>query len=63
VLLERLKLIFELAKKTFIKSHGHSADRNEIFTYVNENYSEDLIKNELKEDYLLLSRFVIKILL
>ena len=41
-------LLSEIAKITFIESHGHSAKLEDINTYVAEKYNEAILKNELQ---------------
>jgi len=40
-------IVAELAKKSFIESHGHSAKPEEIDNYITKNYSYDSIREEL----------------
>jgi ribosomal protein S18 acetylase RimI-like enzyme len=44
------QLLSELAKLTFIESHGHCAKTEDINRYVTEKYSTDVIKAELSDD-------------
>ena len=41
------KILAQLAKKTFIESHGHSAKEKSISNYLNKYYTEEAIKIEL----------------
>lgn len=41
------QLLSELAKLTFIESHGSSAESEDINFYVTEKYSDDIFKQEL----------------
>ena len=43
------KLLAGIGKKTFIESHGESADKKEIDTYVNEKNSCDFFQHELAD--------------
>ena len=43
------KLLSELAKLTFIESHGNSAESEDINFYVTEKYSEPIFKQELND--------------
>ena len=40
-------LLSEIAKLTFIESHGHSASPEDVNTYVAEKYSPGILKEEL----------------
>lgn len=40
--------ISEVAKQTFIESHGRSAPPEEINNYISEKYSEEVLKTELR---------------
>lgn len=40
-------LLSDIAKRTFIESHGHSAAPEEINSYVTEKYTTDIMKEEL----------------
>ncbi|MEO8406585.1 MAG: GNAT family N-acetyltransferase [Chitinophagaceae bacterium] len=42
-------LLSELAKITFIQSHGHSVEKEDIDSYVTEKYSEAILKQELSD--------------
>ena len=43
------QLLSELAKLTFIESHGNSAGSDDIKLYVAEKYSNDVLKKELED--------------
>jgi ribosomal protein S18 acetylase RimI-like enzyme len=43
------QLLSEIAKITFIESHGNSAELEDINNYVAENYSDDIFKKELQD--------------
>jgi ribosomal protein S18 acetylase RimI-like enzyme len=43
------QLLSELAKLTFLESHGNSADLEDINTYMTEKYSPDVFKEELSD--------------
>ncbi|MEI9909106.1 MAG: GNAT family N-acetyltransferase [Bacteroidota bacterium] len=43
------QLLSEIAKLTFIESHGSSAKTEDINVYVNEQYNTDVFKKELSE--------------
>jgi ribosomal protein S18 acetylase RimI-like enzyme len=43
------QLLSEIAKQTFIESHGHSASAEDINTYVTEKYRPHVLKEELSE--------------
>ncbi len=47
--IKEAQLLSEIAKRSFIESHGHSADPAEINTYVTEKYSLDVFKAELSD--------------
>ena len=40
-------LVAELAKTSFIESHGHSAQPGDINSYITKNYNDDSIREEL----------------
>jgi ribosomal protein S18 acetylase RimI-like enzyme len=42
-------LLSELAKITFIQSHGHSAGKEDLDSYMTEKYREDIFKQELSD--------------
>jgi ribosomal protein S18 acetylase RimI-like enzyme len=42
-------LLAELAKITFLQSHGHSAEKEDLDSYMTEKYSEDIFKQELND--------------
>jgi diamine N-acetyltransferase len=42
-------LLSELAKQTFIESHGHSASPEDINSYVNEKYTTNVLEKELSD--------------
>lgn len=42
-------LLSGIAKETFLESHGNSAKAEDINNYVAENYSEDILKQELND--------------
>ena len=42
-------LLSELAKFTFLESHGHSAKETDIQAYVREKYTEAILKKELQD--------------
>ena len=46
---EDYQLLSELAKLTFIESHGNSAKPEDINSYVTEKYSNDAMKDELSD--------------
>ena len=43
------QLLSEIAKITFIESHGNSAELEDINNYVAENYSDNIFKKELQD--------------
>ncbi len=43
------KVLVELARQTFVESHGRSALKSEIDSYVNEKYSFDVFNSELAD--------------
>jgi ribosomal protein S18 acetylase RimI-like enzyme len=43
------RLLSEIAKLTFIESHGSSAKSEDINLYISEKYSEDIFKKELSD--------------
>ena len=44
-----LRLLSMLAITTFIESHGHSASANDIDSYVEEKYNDDVLGKELSD--------------
>ncbi|MRG47923.1 GNAT family N-acetyltransferase [Chitinophaga sp. SYP-B3965] len=44
---DNLALIADIGKRTFMESHGHSAPPEDIARYVNEKFSEEVLKAEL----------------
>lgn len=44
-----LPLIADIGKRTFIESHGHSAPPEDIARYVEEKFSNEVIKTELSD--------------
>ena len=44
-----VQLLSEIAKQTFVESHGNSAASDDIDIYVTKNYSADIFKNELSD--------------
>ena len=44
------QLVSEIAKLTFLESHGNSAGPEDIKTYVAEKYSPDILKKELGDE-------------
>ena len=43
------RLLSEIAKLTFIESHGSSAEAEDINLYISEKYSEDIFEKELSD--------------
>jgi len=43
------QLLSEIAKRSFIESHGRSARHDDILIYVTANYSDTIIKEELSD--------------
>ena len=41
------ELLADLGRQTFIESHGHSAPKEDIENYVNDNYTEAVFREEL----------------
>ena len=41
------ELLSDLGRKTFIESHGHSAPKEDIENYINENYTSEVFQEEL----------------
>ena len=41
------ELLADLGRKTFIESHGHSASKDDIDNYVNQNYTDEVFQEEL----------------
>lgn len=46
---EDLPLIADIGKRTFIESHGHSAAPEDITRYVEDKFSEEVLKKELSD--------------
>jgi len=44
------QLLSEIAKLTFLESHGHSANPEDINIYVTENYNHDAFREELSDE-------------
>jgi len=45
--IEHCELLVRISKKSFLDSHGKSASKEEIDTYVNKNFNKKAILNEL----------------
>jgi ribosomal protein S18 acetylase RimI-like enzyme len=45
---QHAQLLTELARLTFLESHGHSATKEDIDKYVAEKYTEPVLKTELQ---------------
>lgn len=43
-------LLTEIAKASFLESHGHSASEVDIESYVNEKFTDQVFQNELKDE-------------
>ena len=43
------QILAELAKQTFLESHGHSATPEDIHDYIAKTYNEDAILNEIND--------------
>lgn len=43
------KLLADLGRQTFIESHGHSAPKEDIDNYVNQNYTREVLLKELSD--------------
>src|SRR5688572_29163428 len=47
---ENSDLLAFLGKQTFIESHGHSASKDDIDSYVARNYTPEFFKVELEDE-------------
>lgn len=47
--LEDVHLLSEISKQSFIASHGHSASIEDIEQYIKQNFSIEILQNEIKD--------------